>query len=265
MRRLLLLTVLILTFVASNGQLRKAIICLTYDDALESQLTNAIPQLDSNGFKATFFINSIPGSSEIFAQGSSSFLNWRKAAANGHELANHTLFHPCPEKLGWQKDIALETYTLDQLLAEIETATVYLSQIDHKTEKRSFAFPCNNTIVRGIDYSKKLKERNMVAFARAGGDKSSILPDLKKIDPMQVPSWHVMESTTAEELIAFAEAVKKVKGMGVYQFHGIGGPLFTISKETHRQFLHYLKTNENDFQIMTFSDAMEFVSNLSAK
>ena len=30
--------------------------------------------------------------------------------------ANHTLFHPCPEKIGWQKELAIESYTIDKLL-----------------------------------------------------------------------------------------------------------------------------------------------------
>jgi peptidoglycan-N-acetylglucosamine deacetylase len=33
----------------------KAAICLTYDDGMDTQLSNAIPQLDSFGFKGTFF------------------------------------------------------------------------------------------------------------------------------------------------------------------------------------------------------------------
>jgi sialate O-acetylesterase len=43
---------------------KRAIICLTYDDGLETQLTIALPQLDSMGFKATFFLPSIQGSSQ---------------------------------------------------------------------------------------------------------------------------------------------------------------------------------------------------------
>lgn len=48
----------------SSTPSEKAIICLTYDDGLDTQLSIAIPQLDSMGLKATFFLNSILGSSQ---------------------------------------------------------------------------------------------------------------------------------------------------------------------------------------------------------
>src|SRR6476469_231010 len=83
-----------------KGKEKRAIICLTYDDGLETQRTTAIPQLDSVGLKATFFLNAIQGSSasDIIGQTPEAVLGWTQAAKNGHELANHTLFHPCPER-----------------------------------------------------------------------------------------------------------------------------------------------------------------------
>ena len=74
---------------------------------------------------------------------------------------------------------------------------------------------------------------------------------------MQVPSWLVWTGTTAKELIAFAEKVRKAGGMGVYQFHGVGGQIFKISPESHQEFLSYLKSHQEDFWITTFSEAME--------
>jgi hypothetical protein len=70
----------------------------------------------------------------------------------------------------------------------------------------------------------------------------------------------VWTGTTLTALIAFAEEVKKSGGMGVYQFHGVGGQIFAISPETHRAFLTYLKEHKEDFWITTFSEAMEFVT-----
>ena len=81
---------------------------------------------------------------------------------------------------------------------------------------------------------------------------------------MKVPSWHVWTGTTLEQLIAFAEKVKKAGGMGVYQFHGAGGQVFAISAETHKAFAAYLKAHEAEFWVTTFSDAMEFVSKSTA-
>ncbi len=66
-------------------------------------------------------------------------------------------------------------------------------------------------------------------------------------------------------MINFAERVKKSGGMGIYQIHGVGGQIFQISSTTHFEFLQYLKKNENDFWITTFSEAMEFIEKVQRK
>ena len=110
-----------------------------------------------------------------------------------------------------------------------------------------------------MDYSKIIKDKGLVSFGRAGGDSNSVITDFKHLNTMQVPSWHVWTGTTLNSLIAFAEKVKKVGEMGVYQFHGVGGQVFQISNETHRAFLAYLKAHQDDYWVTTFSEAMEYV------
>jgi len=245
---------------------KRAIICLTYDDALTSQLTKVIPQLDSVGLKATFFLPSIQGSpiSDVFGQTVEPVVaGWSNAASNGHEIANHTLFHPCPEKFGWPKDFAIESYTIDRIVKEISTQNIFLSLLDPTRKIRAFAYPCNNDLIGDTDYSKIIKDKGLVTFARTGGDKNSIITDFKNLNTMKVPSWLVMEGTTLDELIEFAEKVKKAGGMGVYQFHGVGGENFKITSETHRAFLDYLKAHQADYWVTTFSEAMEFITKKS--
>src|SRR6195952_1059962 len=167
MRHKTALTVILTTtfFLSSLEQtkrvdsLKRAIICLTYDDGLETQLSTVIPQLDSLGFKATFFLNSIQGSSpsDVIGQTPEAVLGWTKAAKNGHELANHTLFHACPEKLGWQKSISIETYTVDKIITEIKTENFILALLDPNRKERSFAFPCNNFLIGDTDYTTIIK------------------------------------------------------------------------------------------------------------
>jgi len=270
MKRKFVLTIVFIAalFLWSYAQInkddhsKKAIICLTYDDGLETQLSTVIPQLDSFGFKATFFLNSIGGSSQsdIIGQTPEAVLGWTNVARKGHELANHTLFHPCPEKLGWAKSISIDNYTVDQILLEITTQNTILSLLDPSRKMRSFAFPCNNTIIGSTDYSKIIKDKGLVTFGRAGGDSNSVITDFKHVNTMQVPSWHVWTGTTLQQLISFAEKVKKAGGMGVYQFHGVGGQIFQISSETHKAFLHYLKAHQDDYWVTTFSGAMEAVT-----
>ena len=62
-------------------------VSLSYDDAIDSQLDNAIPALNSYGFKASFYLT----------LASPTLLNrlaeWRSAASPGHELGKHTIYH----------------------------------------------------------------------------------------------------------------------------------------------------------------------------
>jgi len=262
-----LISILTLLCLQSFGQTKKkenpgrAIICLTYDDGLESQLLTVLPQLDSAGFKATFFLNSIQGSSRSvnIGQTPEAVLGWTKAAKSGHELANHTLFHACPEKIGWDKTIAIENYSVERMVTEIKTESEILALLDPKRKERTFAYPCGNFLIGDKDYGPVIKKMGLISYARGGGDSTSIITDFKSLDPIKVPSWHVWTGTTLNELIAFAEKVRKVGGMGVYQFHGVDGQVFQISKETHKAFLEYLKTHQEDYWVATFSDAMEFV------
>src|SRR5665213_3276695 len=65
---------------------KKAVIVLTYDDALETQLNIAVPQLDSAHLTATFFLTG-----DIDAK---TIPRWRALSKKGYELANHTIYHP---------------------------------------------------------------------------------------------------------------------------------------------------------------------------
>jgi peptidoglycan/xylan/chitin deacetylase (PgdA/CDA1 family) len=248
---------------SDKGPEGRTIICLTYDDAIESQLRIALPQLDSVGFKGTFFLNSIKGQTDSFAE--SQVYGWKKASQNGHELGNHTMFHPCSEKFGWPKEIAIESYTVDKLLREIELNNQFLDILEEKNKVRAYAYPCNNTMVGGQDYSEKLKDKNFIKYARAGADRTSIIYDFRTVNTMKVPSWLVEEGTTLEELINFAKEVKTKGKMGIYQFHGIGSSYFKVSATTHRQFLEYLKANQADYWVTTFSSAMDYVTSKKSK
>lgn len=263
MRYCLFLTVLLLLQAGIHAQTKKtgkAIICLTYDDGLQSHLSTVLPQLDSAGLKATFFLNAIQGSSEAIGEASPAVAAWTRAAGNGHELANHTLFHACPERLGWQKAFAIESYTVEKIITEIKTENTLLSLLDPKRKARAFAFPCNNFLIGSTDYSDLIRKQNLVKYGRTGGDRNSIITQFGNINSMKMPSWMVEEGTTLSELVAFAEKVRDSNGMGIYQFHGIGAEFFKISKETHSAFLNYLKEHQDVYWVTTFSDAMDFVT-----
>lgn len=232
----------------------KVIICLTYDDGMATHLSNAIPQLDEAGLKGTFYINSVKGQHEAAA--------WIAAARNGHELGNHSVFHPCPAALGWPEDLVTEGYTIDRMMGEVAATDAILDLLDPGKPFRTYAYPCNNTQVGGQSYKKALKASKLVRYARGGGDsRHGLITDFRTLDRMEVPSFIADEKTTAADLIALVEKARQSKGLLVFQFHGVGGQWISISNETHQAFLGYLASHKTDIWVATFGEAMEWIVN----
>jgi hypothetical protein len=86
-------------------------VSLTYDDALRSQLDIAVPALARHHLLGTFFLTE--GARMAADQ-------WRAVLARGHELAAHTLLHPCDGAQSWvQKGRALQDYDTARMTAEL--------------------------------------------------------------------------------------------------------------------------------------------------
>ena len=93
---------------------------------------------------------------------------WRKAAETGHELGNHTLYHPCDGSVGGREwlhpENDLSKYTLKRITEEIRMTNVLLEAIDGKT-KRTFAFTCGDMTAEGKPFMPELKADFVAARA----------------------------------------------------------------------------------------------------
>jgi sialate O-acetylesterase len=226
-------------------------VSLTYDDALNVHLDNVVPILDSLGLKGTFYL------SGYFPAFRERVVDWKSVAAKGHELGNHTLFHPCTGKLPgreWVKpDYDLGNYTMQRLIDEIKMANALLEALDGKT-KRSFAYPCGDTKIGDSSYVDKIKDD----FVAARGVKGE-MPRIDEIDLYNVGSY-VVNGQTGEELIELVKQAMKSNALIVFLFHGVGGehPL-NISLSDHRKLLHFLKQNEKEIWTAPFVEIAEHV------
>lgn len=250
-----LIFLLLLTAATASAQQKiiwphhkKAVIVLTYDDALQTQLDNAVPQLKVAHFKATFFLtgdvdyNTIP--------------RWRALGKEGFELANHTLYHPCLSTD--DNPVHSEGYTVAGMINEIEMMDRLLFALDGKTS-RTYAYPCTETVASGKDYVDTLRNTRMIKYARLGGDiDSAVITDFKHLDPMRVPSYGLEDNTPGDKLIAFVKMVEQKGGMGIFMFHGIGGDYITTSVKAHKELLDYLAKYRKDIWVTTFQQAMDY-------
>ena len=93
----------------------RGLISLTFDDALDVHLDNAVVILDQAGLSGSFYAHlSAPSLSKRTN-------DWRAAAAAGHEIGNHTAFHPALLKKDWVTvGNAIDFYTLDRMRIELQ-------------------------------------------------------------------------------------------------------------------------------------------------
>ena len=89
---------------------KKMALSLSFDDARTTNPTLGTAVLDKYDVKATFFL--VPSAVR------NKIGDWKKAVASGHEMANHSLNHPCSGNFVWSRDKALDDYTLDQMRQE---------------------------------------------------------------------------------------------------------------------------------------------------
>jgi len=253
--KLLLFGIIMLLAVMAKAQTKKewnnktCAVVLTYDDALNVHLDNVIPALDSVNLKATFYLSS------YFPGFKTRIEDWRKAAMNGHEMANHMLFHPCiGQRQGREfvkPDYDLSTYTLQRVEDEINMNNVVLETLDGK-KKRTFAYPCGDMTAGGLSYVDKIKDD----FVAARGVQGAVLQK-NTIDFYNIGAYGI-NGQSSEEMINIVKDAMKQNGLVVFLFHGVGGEHgLNVALKDHARLLHFLKQNEKDIWIAPLLDVVE--------
>ncbi|MDZ7871383.1 MAG: polysaccharide deacetylase family protein, partial [Rheinheimera sp.] len=112
--------------------------------------------------------------------------DWRAAAAQGHELGNHTLFHQCAKSLpgrDWvSTDRDLDQTPASRLIAEIRVGNGFLQAIDGKT-KRTFTAPCTDQLAAGTPYLPLLSTDFVAMKTTVGG----VVTDMQQLNIHAVP------------------------------------------------------------------------------
>jgi peptidoglycan/xylan/chitin deacetylase (PgdA/CDA1 family) len=220
----------------------KVAVSLSYDDALNSQLDHAIPALDARQLKASFYI--LPNSPVM----DSRLSEWRQIAKNGHELGNHSVYHPCSASLPGRSWVAkhhdLDTYTVDKMREELRTANTFLKALDGKTE-RTYTVPCGDLRVAGKTYLSELSEL-FVAVKGQGVDHG--------FSTLWAPA-----DVSGEELIEYLQKVPDTVSLVNILFHGVGGDHLSVSAEAHEVLLDFLKANSETYYVDTYLNIMKHV------
>jgi sialate O-acetylesterase len=235
---------------------KKCAVVLTYDDAINQHLDNAIPVLDSLGLKATFYITAF--SSSMQARMS----EWKKLAARGYELGNHTLYHPCIGGKGreWVRpEYDMNNYTVQRMIDETRMTNLFLQALDGKT-KRTFAFTCGDMKIGDSSFMNAMK--NDFVAARAVRNQ---MHKINEVDLYNVDCY-LVNGETAAQMIEWVKKAMETNSLLVILFHGVGGGNgLNVEIPAHREFLRFLKKNEKDIMIAPMITVAEYVKTWQAK
>lgn len=235
-------------------------VSLTYDDGLPVHYEYVGPALLAAGLRGTFFMN-------IRSDPLRHPEQWRKLAQDGHELANHTLFHPCrrePEsEYPWlEACYDLRDYTPERLRAELEIANLVLYLLDGKRERTYGNTCCNTTIGRG---EQELSMDAILAdlFVAARGPFSRQIADVNKgINLMQVGHFGGDEEDAGPE--SLQEIVERAAAMGgwvVLMTHGVGAGTHSLYMDTarHEKLVGWLASNKDRVWTAPFIEVAQYV------
>ncbi len=235
----------------------KAAVNLAYDDALDSQLDNAIPALNKYRIKGTFYLNVVSPTLTTRRD------DWRAAAQKVHELGNHSIFHQCSKSAAGRDwvpaDRDLDKVSVIQMQDQVKIANAFLHAIDGKTE-RTYTPPCIDLNAGGNNYVDGLKSEFVAMKTRSGG----VTPDMKTLDPYAV-SVDFPTNVTGAQLIAVVKEAATKGTMANFTFHGVGGDHLSISKEAHEELVKYLADNKNIYWTDSFVTIMKYVKEQQAK
>jgi sialate O-acetylesterase len=255
-KTLFLASVLLLTGLEfASGQTpnswnnKQCAVVLTYDDAIDVDLDNVVPALDSASFRGTFYLI---GSSPVVAK---RLGEWRKASGRGHELGNHALFHPCdgslPGRSFVKPDHDLHTYTVGRAVDEIRANNALLTAIDGKTS-RTFAYPCGDRLIGGVAFYDRLRPDFVAARGVSPGLQTATEVNLDNVDAYSI------NGQNGQYMIDLVKKAQQSHTLLVFLFHGVGGGhSLNVDLAAHRQLLRYLKAHEKDIWVAPMVEVAE--------
>lgn len=228
---------------------KQCAVVLTYDDAIDVDLDNVVPALDSMKFRGTFYLI---GSSPVVTK---RLTEWRQAAKRGHELGNHALFHPCDGSLPGRgfvtPDHDLSKYTVTRAVDEIRANNTLLAAIDGKTS-RTFAYPCGDLTIGGVPFYDQLKNDFVAARGVAPG-----LPTAAQVNLANVDAYSI-NGQDGDYLVGLVKQAQASHTLLVFLFHGVGGGhSLNVTLPAHRQLLRYLKAHEKEIWVAPMVEVAE--------
>jgi peptidoglycan/xylan/chitin deacetylase (PgdA/CDA1 family) len=213
----------------------QAAVSLTYDDGMGSGLDQAIPDLESAGFRGTFYLP--VGNIHVLTRKG----GWRRAFLSGHEIGNHSVKHPCR---GSDHKRNLEIYTPVDIRKEILSAARWLNRKVGVDNYRTYAYPCGHVAIGNPpdedSYAAAVQACHFAARLAGGGinDFDAVAKNPLRIKAAVIGYPHGRE---IEPFVDYCEEAVQLRGWGVIAFHGIGDNWLPTERVVHQELIEYLQ------------------------
>lgn len=213
-------------------------ISLSYDDAFESHWREVAPELEQRGFRGTFYT---PIRSVFWEYAE----EWKQVAKNGHELGNHTVFHPCRRPTdgptyGVFDRYDLSRYSLDEFRNEIEVANAFLKLVDGRSQ-RTYGNTCHNMTVGRDDQEISITPVLQELFPAARGARRNTLA-ATELETLNLHEIGCVSSHSFADLKQSIDHAKQSGGWLVICLHDVADKeeRLRIARSEHTALLDYL-------------------------
>ncbi len=229
---------------------KHAAISLTFDDARMSQVDSGTALLDQYGIKATFFV--VPSSVEERLDG------WKKAVANGHEIGNHTISHPCTGNFLWSRQNALENYSIDDMRNELLECNKRIEKL-LGVKPEVFAYPCGQKFVGRESNTKSYVPLVAELFIVGRGWRDEVMNDPGFCDLAQV-SGIEMDGKNFDEILPLIEEAKRTGQWLVLAGHEMAGSgVQTTRFAMLKQLIEYVQDPANGIWIAPAGTVAKYI------
>jgi hypothetical protein len=233
-------------------------VSLSYDDGLEVHHAAVAPLLESHGLCGTFYIPV-----NVLARGPDPFI-WKRVADQGHELGNHSIFHPCRKghdlKESWLMPCyQLQTYSERRWVDEMAVANGVLRMIDGRDD-RTFGNTCCDITIGPDDHEINIEPMINKLFVSARGQFLA-----KSVSPLSAQFTNLGhygcdDMSFAEVKQIIDESVAKGE-WAIFMTHGVGKDthhLFMEERE-HRELIEYLGRNRSTIWTAPVRDVAQYI------
>ena len=229
---------------------KKMALSLTFDDGRGSQVQAGVKLLNQYGAKATFYVmpNAIEKTMPL----------WRELVKSGHEIGNHTLFHPCSGNFAWSRSTALEEYSLEKMAKELGDSNRQISELLGVVPE-SFAYPCGQTFVGNNDKTQSYVPLVYRQFSSGRGWRDEAPNDPAYLNMAQLTGME-MDGKDFEELLPFIQDAAKQGHWLILAGHemGIGGNQ-TTRLAMLEKLIQYAQKPENGIWLAPVKDVTHFL------